>query len=537
VSARGTAIIAAAVLLAIVAVSFFAATTFHGDDHIFLAYARHAPHPFVAFVSDAHGGEYYRPLPMMFWWLLGRAGGGSAPFAALALLLHAAAAALTARLVQALGRPAAVAGGAAVLMLLAPGNLDAASWFSASTDLFAAVFVLAALVALTRGRHDIVSGTLKGSPNPPAMIRGEQISPAAHAIAAAAALAAYLSKESACVLPLLALLVLRGRPWRRRLVLVAPHVALLAGVLVARTAVLHGWGGAGDARAGLAAKLLLQIPVGLARVFTSDGVLPDPLALGVGAAAALAAVAFAIVATIRARRAGNDVGGRWLPFAFSAIAAAPLLAAGWAVGARYFYLPAVGLAWAVAEALAAAGAAAQVTVAAVLLFVGGLQAAQRRADVVSYERRVAAARRVVAAGLMAGRRVFHIASGVKDLDLAVKEDRRLPPGADQALVLTDVPASFVALPPALAAAAAPLLAQPPLPPSGAYSFGAVRVVGLARRDAEPSIPDVLVRFPELTFFRLRPVPSGQIISRDVTDETRRALDGQGLDENVDGEQD
>jgi hypothetical protein len=28
-------------------------------------------------------------------------------------------------------------------MLLAPQNLDAASWFSASTDLFATVFVLA----------------------------------------------------------------------------------------------------------------------------------------------------------------------------------------------------------------------------------------------------------------------------------------------------------------------------------------------------------------------------------------------------------
>jgi hypothetical protein len=44
--------------------SFFWATTFHGDDHIFLAYARYAPNPFIAFMSDAHGGEYYRPLPM-----------------------------------------------------------------------------------------------------------------------------------------------------------------------------------------------------------------------------------------------------------------------------------------------------------------------------------------------------------------------------------------------------------------------------------------------------------------------------------------
>ena len=98
----------------VVAVPFFVATTFHGDDHLFLAFARHAPHPFVAFVSDAHGGEYYRPLPMLVWWLLGRPALGSVPFAALALVLHAGAAALTALLLRALGRPAAVAGGAAV---------------------------------------------------------------------------------------------------------------------------------------------------------------------------------------------------------------------------------------------------------------------------------------------------------------------------------------------------------------------------------------------------------------------------------------
>ena len=108
----------------------------------------------------------------------------------------------------------------------------------------------------------------------------------------------------------------------------------------------------------------------------------------------------------------------------------------------------------------------------------------------------------------------------------------MPPGADEALVLTDVPASFVALPPALADAAAPLIAQPPLPPSGAYRFGAVRIVGLARAGDDPSLHEVLIRFPDMTFFRLRPVPSGQIISRDVTDEMKGVLDGEG-----DGEQD
>jgi hypothetical protein len=125
--------------------------------------------------------------------------------------------------------------------------------------------------------------------------------------------------------------------------------------------------------------------------------------------------------------------------------------------------------------------------------------------------------------------VFNIMSGVKDLDLAVKEDRGLA-SAGEVLVLTDVPASFVIVPPQLADAAAPFLARPPLPPSGAYRFGAVRVVGLARAEEEPSLREVWTRFPDMRFVRLRPVPSGQIIARDVTDETRQALRGEGLDD-------
>jgi hypothetical protein len=88
------------------------------------------------------------------------------------------------------------------------------------------------------------------------------------------------------------------------------------------------------------------------------------------------------------------------------------------------------------------------------------------------------------------------------------------------LVLTDVPASFVIVPDALAEAAAPFVARPPLPPSGAYRFGAVRVVGLARREDEPSLGEVIGRFPDLRFVRLYRLPTGQIVARDVTDETR-----------------
>jgi hypothetical protein len=496
VTTRGWAVAVSVALLLIVGVPFFTATTFHGDDHLFLAFARHAPNPFVAFVSDAHGGEYYRPLPMLLWWVLGRTELGIAPFAALALVLHAAAAALTGLLVRALGRPLAVGLAAAFMMLLAPQNLDAAAWFSASTDLLATVCVLGSLIATVRGK----------------------LVPAA-----ALALAAYLSKESAYGLPLLVLLLPRGLPWRRRLVAIAAPLTALAAVLLVRIRVLHGWGGAGDAHAAIGAKLF-QVASGLVHVFTGEGVMPEVLAFGVGTAI----VALATLAAVRRRK--DAAGAGLLPLAFCALSTAPLLAAGWAVGARYFYLPAVGLAWAAAETLASAGIAAHVALACVLAIVGGLQAVQRRADVLSYDRRVAAARRVVAAGLPSGYRVFNIMSGVKDLDLAVKEDPGLSKQAADVLVLTDVPASFVIVPPALAPAAAPLLAQPPLPPSGAYQFGDVRVVGLARREDGPSLREVWQRFPDIRFVRLRPVPSGQIIARDVTDETRQRLAAEGVED-------
>ena len=137
-----------------------------------------------------------------------------------------------------------------------------------------------------------------------------------------------------------------------------------------------------------------------------------------------ALVALAAFAAIRRRQA--TAGAGLLPLAFCALAAAPLLAAGWAVGARYFYLPAVGLAWAAAEALAARRVAARAAVACVVVIVGGLQAVQRRAR----RRLLRPARRGRpprgrAPGWPPGTASSTSMSGVKDLDLAVKEDPRL----------------------------------------------------------------------------------------------------------------
>jgi hypothetical protein len=378
--------------------------------------------------------------------------------------------------------------GAGVLLLIAPQNLEAAYWFSASTDLLATTFVLASLLALASGR------------------------PFA---SAAAGLAAYLSKESAFVLPLLALLVLPATPWRRRLLAVAPHAALLALVLISRTLVLGGWGGAGDPHTRPAG-VGLQIAAGFSHLYTGNGVLPEVLAFAVGAAI-LALVVFTIV------RQG-PVRARVTPLAFAIVAVVPLLAAGSALGARYFYLPSVGLCWATAEAVAGLGGAARATILVLLLAVGGLHAAKRRADVVSYDRRVAAARRAVAAGIAAGHRVFHIDGGIKDLDLAVKHAPALAATARDILVLNDVPASFAIIPDGLRASAAGVVASPPLPPSGAYRFGDVRIVGLARRGDEPDLDQVVARLPDIRFLRLRPLPGGQVVTRDITLELKQHLD-------------
>jgi hypothetical protein len=502
----------------VAATPFFVATTFFGDDHLFLAFARHVGNPFLPFVKDLHGGEYYRPLWMFVWWLLARMGAPGAlwPFALAALALHAGAAGLVFVLLRTLGRPFTVSASAGALMFLAPQNLAAALWFSATTDLLATVFVLGALIALVRRRH---------------------------LLAALTALAAFLSKESAFVLPLLSAIVLAlraradsadaadsGAGHRSPLLEVAPQAALLAAVCVVRKTVLHGWGGSGDSRASFVGTIL-QIWAGFAQTFTGETVFPPPLAFAVGTTV----LALVVLAIARQGRGGGKGRGKgaaaasWAPLAFAVVAAAPLLAAGWAVGARYYYLPSVGLCWAVAEALAGAeaGPAAWATLAAGLLAVGGLQASERRQEVISYDRRVAAARRAVTAGLGAGHHVFHIDGGIKDLDLAIKEQPALESGA--VLVLGDVPASFAIVPPQLAVAAASLAAVPPLPPSGAYSFGGVRVVGLARRGDEPDLDEALARFPDLRFIRLRSIRGGQVIGRDVTEQIERRLDGSAAD--------
>lgn len=466
----------ACVLLLVVGFDFARATTFFGDDYLFRAFARLEPTPLVAFVRDKHGGEYYRPLPMLVWWVLERVGrGGAWPFAALGFVLHATCACVLGVLVSRLAS-VRVALLAAALFLVAPAAREAALWFSASTDLLATAAVLGALACSLSERR------------------------AARVASLVLAALAYLSKETALVLPLMVASLSwylgpsddRQAPRRFRQITTStlPFVVLALAYLGARFAVLGGLGGSNDVRAPPWAELL-QILGGLLHAVSAYAPLPEWAALLLGAASV--AVAGAVVR--RARLAG--LAGLWL-----LATVLPLPAAGWLVGARYFYLASAPLMVILALALARARAWLPGLALVALLALGTASAYRRAADVRLYRQTVAAAVDAVNAGVGQGRRLFLLRGAVKDVDLAIKLDPAAAAGVAEAVVIPDVPASFVWLPPARAAELAFLLADPPLPPSGAYSFGPARLVGLARRDEAPDLDQVLARLPDLRIIRL-----------------------------------
>jgi hypothetical protein len=480
------------------ALPFFLATTFTGDDHLFLAFARNVANPLVVFTTDMHGGEFYRPLPMLLWWLIGRGGGFARwPFALFAYVLHLLVSLETGGLVARMARDRRVAVVAGTFFFVAPFTREAAYWYSASTDLLAVALGLGALLAAVNGGAVRANLLLLG---------------------------ACLSKESAAVVPALTALAVWARGpelgWKAALRSGARMIPAVALVLVARTVVLRGFGGSGDVAATVSGKLA-QLTFGLARALPGEDVFSPGLATIVGLTAWLALM---IVVGVHARRSGRAT-VPVAPLVWMALSVLPLLAAPWIVGARYFYLAAVGVAWLWAQVLSRAPHWATVVVLAGLGGVSFAQAAARLADVRSYEARVATTRRAILAGVAAGHRTFHVAGGIKDIDLAVKEDPRLSgPAQDELVVLGDVPASFVSLPAAQPSRIDFLLAHPPLPPSGAYLFGSKRIAGLARRGDDPTLDEVMARLPDLRFIRLRMAPGGRIIYRDVTDTLKAPAD-------------
>jgi hypothetical protein len=494
---RAKIVVAAALLLGLVAWDFAAATTFVGDDYLFLAFARLEPNPLLAFTRDMHGGEYYRPLPMLLWWLLNRVGQGAEwPFALAGFLLHAGSAALVVALGRGVGFTFRVSLAAGALFLIAPAEREAALWFAASTDLWATVAILASLVCLLRRS------------------RGWQV-----ASVVLAALA-YFSKETGLVLPLLGMTAKWAASSRQRPVAentggrgeftgflracvapVVPHMVLAAGYLAARFAVLGGLGGTNDPVAPWWGRGL-QMAAGLVHAVTAYAPLPEVLAWLMGGGLLLVGAMFAV----RTRA--------WFPVLWTLLALLPLPAAGWVVGARYYYLPAVGLMLMLALAAEARGSVVVMVAIALLAAMGVGSTASRMAEVRRYRAVLAAARDVVAKGAQAGHTIFLVRNAVKDLDLALKLTTpagRLP---QPLLVIPDVPASFVWMPDALADHARFLLARPPLPPAGAYRFGGQHIMGLARREEAPDLNEVVSRLPELRFIELVTDGRGQVTGRD-----------------------
>jgi hypothetical protein len=483
------------VLVALVGGDFATATTFLGDDYIFRLFGRLEANPFVAFVADKHGGEYYRPLPMLLWWALERLSGGQAwGFALVAFLLHLLCSVLLAVVGRVLGLERRTAMVAGALFFASPAQREAALWFSASTDLLAAAAVLGATA-------------LFFSTGP----RGRPLS-------ALVALVAYLCKETALVLPAL----LAVGAWfrdrqagavpslRRCVVSVAPHLGVAAAYVLVRFLVLGGIGGAGDPVAAWYARGL-QLASGLVHAVTAYAPVPEVVAWAAGAPLLVLA---AIVAWRRSR---------WGRFAlvWIGLTLLPLPAAGWVVGARYFYLPAAGLFLLVAIALAATRRTVLAASMAFLLGLGLLSGHHRAAEVRRYRQAVATADAAVRDRLARGHRILFVRAGLKDLDLALK----LPPylAAKHPLpdfvVLADVPASFLWLPHGLAERLDFVLARPPLPPSGAYRFGGERIAGQARRHDEPDLDLVLSRLPELRILELER-RGGSYIWSDRTGEYR-----------------
>jgi hypothetical protein len=472
---------------------FWTATTFHGDDYIFRAYGQLEPHPFAAFFADKHGGEYYRPIPMALWWVFERlAGGRTWPFALLALTLHALCALSLARLAGRLGAAARTQWGTGLLFFCSAAQVEAALWYSASTDLLATLGILLALrLALSPGRL-------------------------AFALALAAAAMALLSKETAlCLAPLIVLTKRWFDPrvagsWGRAALASVLFFLLSSAYLVARFAVLGGEGGAGDPSAIPYAQSV-QVLAGLLRVFGGYGPwsTEGSLVLGAGMVLTMAWLT---------RREGAVATWAWL---FVLLASLLLPFAGWVVGARYFYLPAAGLILLLGRAMR--GRPAWMMVALVGLFAGQSLAVgvARGREVRRYERTVAAAQAAVVASRAAGHRLFLFRGAVKDLDVALKLDRRIGPAIREVLAIPDVPASFAWMPPDLRTRAGFLLADPPLPPSGAYRFTGGELVGLARREESPTLDEVLDKLPELRFIRLVEEANHEVRWTDFTEAMQR----------------
>jgi len=376
-------LVAGAALAAALSVVCYAGTVsnqFVFDDHDIIArnplVTSDEPHLGRIFTSHywehvTPAGNLYRPLTILTYWLSHAAGGlDPAGYHVVNILLHALCSVLMVALAARLGLSAPSATAAGVLFATHPIHTEAVAGIVGRADLMTASCLLAALIVHT---------ATSGSPMPRAL-----------GIAALYA-AGLLSKENAIVLPGLMLAAdLRApqpgrRAWRTLLPAYAACIAVAAGWLALRAAVLPGSGGTGAAgdpfseapaairictALGVLARYvwLLIWPVALSADY-SFAQIPAALSFAQPLTLAGAALLAALIA-IATRRTG-----RWRLASFCAlfflIAMAPvsnlLFGIGTIMGERLLYLPSAAFCMglpALASALCLRGAPRGVSVPA-----------------------------------------------------------------------------------------------------------------------------------------------------------------------------
>ena len=201
------------------------------DDWLHLVLARALPDPLDPFLRDRMLGAFFRPLGVAWWRLLARLGDPGAPARHVAAaLLHAGSAALLGLAAAAWRNDRRVGWAAGLLWLTSPVAWSAVAWLACGYDLLAVFF---SALALWRGLRYLAEGKRLDL-----------------AVAIAATLLAAWSKESAYVLPFvaLALALSAARSDRRRTIFLGcgmSDAVVLA--LIHRRVVLGFWlGGYGE---------------------------------------------------------------------------------------------------------------------------------------------------------------------------------------------------------------------------------------------------------------------------------------------------
>lgn len=217
-------VIGGGVCLAVLAVAYARVGCFL-DDWLHLALARAMPHPFDPFFHDRMLGAFFRPLGVAWWWLWAHLGDpGTAVRHLLALALHTGGAAVLGLAVRAWRNDDRAGWFAGLLWLTSPLALACVGWLSCAYDLLAALFIS---LTLWRALLFVKNGR-----------RGEL------PLIVAFTLAACWSKESAYVLPLLALPLLvttQEADNKRTLSTAGALILAVAAAYLHRFAVLGEW--------------------------------------------------------------------------------------------------------------------------------------------------------------------------------------------------------------------------------------------------------------------------------------------------------